>query len=361
MSECKNCGYKLTYKTNICPACHCPVSPEDSDREKTCTKQGSDIAMYKPSLFMKYADLMDDDSLYQAAICKLNGISVPQNKEEAFEMFKILAFRGNTDSMFKLAEMMLESDPPETEAALKWLKIAADEGHKASQLKLKIINQDNNINSDVPEKISDVPDSLTLLVHDALPSIVSIEAGWKEKNENKISKGSGFLVEGGYVITNAHVIGDDPLYITANFEPGIDNITYNLIPLIAAPSYDIAVLRFTGLAEKRFALQSNLTLRVDEPEYGEDIYTIGNPLGIGISVTKGIISCPRRETGYPSAVDALIQTDMTINHGNSGGVLLDMNNKVLGITTCAPSVSVGGISLSVPSRFIVAVLNKLDK
>ena len=94
-------------------------------------------------------------------------------------------------------------------------------------------------------------------------------------------------------------------------------------------------------------------------EYGEEVYTIGNPLGIGLSVSRGIVSCPSRNTRYPDAVKAVIQIDITANHGNSGGALLDQYNNVLGILTFIPGDSGGGITMCVPAKYIAEALNRL--
>ena len=307
MSKCSFCGYELKSEQTVCPACKSVVST----KEKKSVQE--EISITKPSVFLKYADLLDNDALFQAAVCKLNGISVVQNKAEAFEMFKILAFRGHHEAMYKLAELLLDSDKPDAESAIKWLKIAASEGHKPSKLKLKSLDSDYKEDKSESHSIQNISSGLEALVRDVLPSIVSINAGYKENGNKMLSTGSGFIIEGGYVVTNAHVVGDDPIYITANFEPDIDKATYNLMPVAIVPKLDIAILKFTGLAEKKVASQQNLNLRINDVAYGEDVYTIGNPLGIGLSVAKGVVSCPNRKSDYPPSVKEVIQTDMTIN------------------------------------------------
>lgn len=355
MPKCAYCGYDLKSGQTVCPACKSVVVAKANNKDK------EDVVIASPSVFLKYADLLDNDALFQAAICKLNGISVAQNKAEAFEMFKVLAFRGYHEAMYKLAELLLESDPPDQESAYKWLKVAASEGHKPSKLKLKMLDPDYKEDRAESQKIQNVSSGLEALVRDALPSIVYIDAGHEDGRKSMRSMGSGFIIEGGFVVTNAHVVGDNPTYITAGFEPDIDKATYNLLPIAVVPDLDIAVLRFTGLADKKFTSRQNLCLRKNDIAFGEDVYTIGNPLGIGLSVTKGVISCPNRESDYPPAAKEVIQTDMTINHGNSGGALLDMDNNVIGMITFSISISEGGMAMCVPAGCIVDVLNKIEK
>ena len=186
-----------------------------------------------------------------------------------------------------------------------------------------------------------------------------VRSSHRKGRHSIVSTGAGFIVDGGYVITNSHVAGNNPYWITAEFEQSVDEKTYNLIPLCVRPDLDIAVLKFSGFVAKKFAEQENLKFRLENLTYGEDVYTVGNPLGMGLSVSKGVISCPNRESDYPSGVSEVIQTDITANHGNSGGALLDSNNNVLGMLTFVPGNSEGGITMCVPSKYIVQVLNNL--
>lgn len=357
MAKCSFCGYELKSGQTQCPACRRTVGDAKSGKPRG-NRESSDFE--KSSLFIKYADLLDNDALYQAALCKLNGIAVEKNKSEAFEMLRILAFRGHLDAMHKLAQLLMGSEFADEEAGLKWLQIAAGEGHKPSQVQLKMIASDDNPPKKVlTEKFQNASSSLEGLVREALPCIVTINVGHAKDKKKEESRGSGFILDGGYVVTNAHVIGEDPYYITANFEADIDPKPYNLCPLSIETKLDLAILKFTGLAEKKFAARDNLNLRLGGVEYGEDVYTIGNPLGIGLSVTKGIVACPNRVTNYPPAVGEVIQTDMTINHGNSGGALLDMQNQVVGVTTYTLATSGGGMAMCVPAARIDQVIKQI--
>ena len=357
MAKCVNCGYELKSGQAQCPACRAYIEEKQEAPKLKKERAGFE----KSSLFLKYADVLDNEALYQAALCKLNGISVERNQNEAFEMLRILAFRGHSDAMYKLSELLSEAEFSDGEAAVKWLQIAAAQGHKPSRVKLKMLSLDCPTEQGHTQRIQNVSSGLEGLVREALPSIVSIEVGHENGKKKEGSRGSGFLLEGGYVVTNAHVIGENPYYITASFEPDIDPVPYNLCPLSVVSKLDIAILKFTGLAAKKFASRDSLHLRLRGVEYGEDVYTIGNPLGIGLSVTKGIVSCPNRASSYPPAVGEVIQTDMTINHGNSGGALLDMDNQVVGMMTYTLSTSEGGMAMCVPASRIEQVMNEIKK
>jgi S1-C subfamily serine protease len=346
MKKCTSCGYVADDADIYCAHCG----------EKLVQGEGS-VAENKViinSTFLRIADFLDNETLYKAAVCKLNGIRVPKAEDEAIEIFKLLAYRGHFGSMYKLAEIYLNANPPDEEAAKAWLKTAASGGHVQSAVKLKNLN----LSGEKLDGITIEDGSLETLVRCALPSIVVIKAG--KTGSASVSLGSGFIIDGGYVITNAHVVGDNPEWVTCRFEPKLDEKTYSLMPIAVCPDSDVAVLKFCGAAEDKIKQTSHLSLKLSDVEYGETVYTVGNPLGVGFSVSKGVVSCPDRATSYPKGVSEVIQTDITANHGNSGGALLDKNNNVLGMITFTPGESAGGITMCVPSKYIVQVLNKID-
>ncbi len=310
------------------------------------------------SLILKYAKFVNADVLYKTALCKQNGVIVGDEDSKEIKMIlEAAAFKGNYDAMFELAEYILQDKSDDEKIAHTWLVIAADAGHQPSKIKLTMLGIGNKINLKSISNVSaDNNSHLTELIKDAKPYVVSICSMFNSSR----NLGAGALIEGGYVVTNAHVIGKKPKCITARFDSSIDEKIYNLMPIAVEQDYDIAILRFTGLADKKFSTQNNLSLRISDVQAGEDVYTIGNPLGLEFSVSHGIVSCPSRKTTYPKKVKEVIQADFTANHGNSGGALLDRDNNVLGLVTFHPQRSNGGISMCVPSSYIVEVLNNLE-
>ena len=362
MNKCKVCGGEYAPGETICPYCgHSLLEDEkvNSNTSSISTEKSKDTSV------LKYSEFMDTEALYQFGLCKLDGVGTDKNEQEAFDIFQKLAFRGHFDSMYKLAEMLLAQEEPDYETAYMWLKIAADGGHEQSRIRLKVLS--SKFSPYVGQsKTAELPANTGVfesLVDNALHSVVLIKSIYKRsKKSSIINNGAGFIIEGGYVITNAHVVGDAPECVTACFESKIDDKDYVLLPLVVRKDFDIAVLKFTGLMADKIEAKDNLTLRATLPFYGEEVYTVGNPLGIGFSVSKGIVSCPDRVLGqkYPQGVDSVIQVDITVNHGNSGGALLDSQNNVLGMVTFIPGNSAGGITMCVPSKYIVEVLNSLS-
>ncbi len=353
MKLCKNCGAKFDDYLDKCPWCGKVYQDEEVNTNNT-NISNNDKEDNIMSL-LKYADLMNDQLLYKTATCKLNGVGVKQNVKEAFEMFKVLAFRGNYDGMYQLSLMLLEQN--DRKSAYSWLKISADGGHKPSQIKL-MMEFNEYTKEKTNNKLLNYEKTNENIVSAAMPSIVMIESLIKRGDATVMAKGSGFIIEGGYVITNEHVITTNPSTITAKFEEGINKNSFNLKPVKIAPEYDLAILEFTGEMKDKIMNNKSLSLRL-ECDYGEEVYTIGNPIGLGFSVSKGIISNPKRVTNYKE-VKEVIQTDITANSGNSGGALLDKNNNVLGVITYHPGNIEGGITMCVPSSYIVKLLNEME-
>jgi S1-C subfamily serine protease len=134
------------------------------------------------------------------------------------------------------------------------------------------------------------------------------------------ASGSGFLIEqNGYLITNAHVISESLIIKVQTFDGKI----YDAKVIGTNSEVDIAVLKIEGSFQKLEFADSN------KVQIGEKVIAIGNPLGLSFTVTEGIVSATKR-TG-PNSLSAYIQTDVTLNPGNSGGPLINKEGKVIGI------------------------------
>ena len=164
--------------------------------------------------------------------------------------------------------------------------------------------------------------------------------------------GSGFIIdEKGIVVTNNHVIeGAEDIVVQVNGEK-----KFNAKVIGADPLSDIAVLKIDS--NERF-----LTVKFgdsDKARIGDWVIAIGNPFGLGGTVTSGIISARNRSIGL-SRYEDYIQTDASINSGNSGGPLFDMNGDVIGINTAILGRSGNvGIGFSIPSNSAKIVIDQL--
>ncbi|WP_312364787.1 DegQ family serine endoprotease [Ensifer sp.] len=167
--------------------------------------------------------------------------------------------------------------------------------------------------------------------------------------------GSGFIVSpDGYIVTNNHVI-DHALAIKVTLDDGTE-VPATLVG--ADPKSDLAVIKIDAphpLATVTWG--DSATLRA-----GDQILAIGNPFGIGPTVTAGIVSARGRDL-HSGPYDDFIQIDAPINHGNSGGPLVDLQGHVVGINTAIYSPNGGsvGVGFAIPSDQAQTVVAKLIK
>src|SRR6201992_554153 len=166
------------------------------------------------------------------------------------------------------------------------------------------------------------------------------------------SLGSGVMVDpSGLVVTNVHVIeGADQVKVSLS-----DKREFEAEIVLKDPRSDLAVLRLKDVHEKFPTLDFDNS---DQLMVGDVVLAIGNPFGVGQTVTHGIISALARTQVGISDYQFFIQTDAAINPGNSGGALVDMNGKLAGINTAIYSRSGGsqGIGFAIPANMVRVVV-----
>ncbi len=196
----------------------------------------------------------------------------------------------------------------------------------------------------------------------ATPAVVNIST-WKLRQPTKAGEtarrvktyGSGFIIDpSGIIVTNKHVI-DGALEVKVLFSDG-DRVPARLVAVAAM--LDLAVLK----------VDVDRTLPVlkwgnsEALQVGDGVLAIGNPLGLGISVSAGIVSALNRDI-QDTPFDNYIQTDAAINHGNSGGPLVDLSGEVVGVDTALynPDEAGGfiGIGLAIPAETAQFIVTRL--
>ena len=167
------------------------------------------------------------------------------------------------------------------------------------------------------------------------------------------SLGSGFIInKNGIVVTNNHVIGNaDDIIVTDN-----EGKEYKAKVMGADPYSDLAVLKIDSKEKFDYVKFGNS----DQARVGDWVVAIGNPFGFGGTVTAGIISARNRDINL-TRYDDFIQTDASINKGNSGGPLFNTSGEVVGINTAiiAPGAGSIGIGFAIPSNQAKIVINQL--
>jgi S1-C subfamily serine protease len=175
------------------------------------------------------------------------------------------------------------------------------------------------------------------------------------------SIGSGFVIDkSGHIVTNAHVVAGASS-VEVSFS---NNESLNAKVVGQDPATDVAVLQVKAASRALRALPLGNS---DTVQVGDEVVAIGNPLGYDRSVTSGIVSAVGRSIQAPnqySTIGHVIQTDAALNHGNSGGPLLDADGRVIGVNSqIAPSASGAniGIGFAIPINTVREVAAQLIK
>src|SRR5438105_3199599 len=176
-------------------------------------------------------------------------------------------------------------------------------------------------------------------------------------SQEQTAEGSGFVYDTkGDIVTNQHVV-DGATSVSVTFWNGAK---YKARVVGSDASTDVAVVKVDAPSSMLFPLTLGDSSKV---AVGDGVVAIGSPFGLAETVTSGIVSALHRQMTSPNgfAIENSIQTDAAINHGNSGGPLLDLQGQVIGVTSQIESDSGGndGVGFAVPSDTVRAVAAQL--
>ncbi|MEO1927752.1 MAG: Do family serine endopeptidase [Nautiliaceae bacterium] len=175
------------------------------------------------------------------------------------------------------------------------------------------------------------------------------------KEQKEYALGSGVIItKDGYIITNYHVIsGATKIMVKLH-----DGRKYKAKLIGSDPKTDIAIIKIEAKNLKPITIADSSKIKV-----GDIVLAVGNPFGLGETVTQGIVSGLNRNSIGLNAYENFIQTDAAINPGNSGGALVDLKGRLIGINSAIISSSGGnnGIGFAIPSNMMKFVLNSLIK
>lgn len=195
--------------------------------------------------------------------------------------------------------------------------------------------------------------TVTVNTYNPLEELLFGRSGGVEKRESG-ALGSGFVVsEDGYIVTNNHVVSNaDEIFVKFS-----DGREYKTKLIGTSSEVDIAVLKIEA-NEKFKPLEFSDS---DKIEIGQWSIAFGNPMGLNDSMTVGVISAAGRSSLGIEEIENFIQTDAAINQGNSGGPLIDINGKVIGVNTAILSTSGGsvGLGFAIPSNLASVVKDSI--
>jgi S1-C subfamily serine protease len=151
------------------------------------------------------------------------------------------------------------------------------------------------------------------VIEDVIKSVVTIKTN--------LAQGSGFIIaDGGYIVTNAHVMEGATAAVVTTY----DGKNHQVMKMGQDIEMDIILLKIEDTGYSPLELENS-----DNVQIGEKVIAIGNPLGLQFSVSEGIVSAVHRQG--ENGIEAYLQTDASLNSGNSGGPLINKRGKVVGI------------------------------
>jgi len=215
-------------------------------------------------------------------------------------------------------DVKIETEAEKTSTQLRDFTTGLMENYDAvyqenfNQISSAITRQEEDFTQEI-KLLKSAQDDFSGVIEDAVKSVVTVRTGR--------SVGTGFIVHpDGYIVTNEHIISGS--------EDNVEVVTYDKDYFNAEfigkdPVRDLALLKITGEYDFLELADSS------ELQVGKKVIAIGNPLGLTLTVTEGIISALNRMG--PSGLAEYVQTDVSLNPGNSGGPLIDTQGKVIGI------------------------------
>ena len=231
-------------------------------------------------------------------------------------------------------------------------------------------SQDTDIRRDATVKVVEevMPCVVDILSKTAVPVQDPIERmerqfSGQQLYNDEISAGSGVVIDKeGYLLTNEHVI-HDAKQIAVRF--GTETNEYIATVIASNAKIDVALLKLKGKPGEKF--HAIKFARNDDLLLGETVLAMGNPLGLGGTVTRGILSAKNRvvwQEGERVTYRNWLQTDAPINHGNSGGPLVNLKGELIGINAQVVNQDVNGepvqgIGFAIPIRLIEQALSEI--
>ena len=172
--------------------------------------------------------------------------------------------------------------------------------------------------------------------------LARVTAGVVAIGNQSTSLASGFFVDGGFIVTNQHVLQQAPLYVIVGDKRDV------VEPIASNEELDLAIL------SSKLSSSNAMTIASDSVLVGERVYAVGNPFGLGITVSHGIVSALPGTVGPNSG----LLTDAPINAGNSGGPLINRRGEVVGVVTRRGRVG-SGIGFATPAAELAQLLEQV--
>ncbi len=222
----------------------------------------------------------------------------------------------------------------------------------------KTVVRQVTVSGGTPTSTTTAVSAVTNVYNSAYRGVVEITVNQTSQyGEQGTAQGSGFVYDGaGHIVTNEHVV-EGGTTMSVRFWNGA---RYSATLVGTDPSTDLAVIKVNAPASILHPLQVGTSSSV---QVGEPVVAIGSPYGLEETVTSGIVSALHRQMTAPNnfTIPDSIQTDAAINHGNSGGPLLDLNARVIGVNAQIKSETGEntGVGFAIPSDTVRSIVSRL--
>lgn len=379
---CKFCGAEV----NGCVCEYCgnstievekvedPVEIRSADGEIIKTieeiENSDEISADHEEFIMRNIDFFNPETQVRIGIMFAEGVGVKKDMKKAVRFFEKAALNGNMDGMFRFAEALYNGNGIEKNEtkALYFYNEAAAMGHIGAR---HILNEINGfkINNKAPHyKESKNSEGNISSFEEIIAKVKDycVEITCCDSNGIPLAQGSGCFISPSVLLTNAHVVLQASKKGTVQFPAIIakSDAYDQLMPInviYADKNEDIAIC--TSLIE--FPVHKDFPRLVRNYSYnlGKEVFTIGNGLGRGLAVSKGVISKELEEKSY--GYKQTIRTDMSINPGNSGGALFDMEGNIIGMMTFVARTNDNslayGLSYAITSNTIADAIMSMQR
>lgn len=254
-------------------------------------------------------------------------------------LFQLWMFININDSLWEIEKKFNSSD-----LLIENLESKIDGNYLLTQDKIDILSssfaeEQKNLEIELNELKASTDSDFSGIIEQSIKAVVSIKTD--------VSQGSGFIIsDEGYVVTNAHVLVGARTVNAITYDQGIERLELIGVDTLK----DVALLQIFGDFEYLEFADSS------KAKVGEKVIAVGNPFGLSFSVSQGIISALNRE-GL-NGINAYIQTDVSLNPGNSGGPLINKKGEVLGINNFKVGNS-EGLGFALESNYAVDIINEI--